>query len=58
MQKRNQLETDSLDGNPVLRRLKEGEAIRRLSASGSIVKALGEGGLIHPSKGRDPLTIV
>jgi hypothetical protein len=53
-----QLETDSLGANPVLRRLKDGEVIRPLSAKASTVKALEERGLIHPGKGRDPLTIV
>jgi hypothetical protein len=53
-----QLETDSLGGNPVLRRLKDGELIRPTSANASSVKALQERGLIHSTKGRDPLTIV
>jgi hypothetical protein len=53
-----QLETDSLGGNPVLRRLKDNEEIRPLSANRSTIKALEERGLIRPSKGRDPLTIV
>ena len=53
-----QLETDSLGANPVLLRLKDGEVIRPLSAKASTVKALEERGLIHPGKGRDPLTIV
>jgi hypothetical protein len=53
-----QLETDSLGANPVLLRLKDGEVIRPLSANVSTVKALEERGLIHPGKGRDPLTIV
>ena len=52
------LETDSLGANPVLLRLKDGEVIRPLSANVSTVKALEERGLIHPGKGRDPLTIV
>jgi hypothetical protein len=52
------LETDSLGANPVLRRLKDGEVIRPFSANASTVKALEERGLIHSSKGRDPLTIV
>lgn len=58
VQKGYQLETDSLGGNPVLRRLKDGELIRPLSANASTVKALQERGLIHAAKGRDPLTIV
>ena len=53
-----QLETDSLGSNPVLRKVKDGELIRPLSANASTVKALQERGLIHPAKGRDPLTIV
>ena len=53
-----QLETNSLGANPVLRRLKDGEVIRPLSANASSVKALQERGLIHPTKARDPLTIV
>lgn len=58
MQKGYQLETDSLGGNPVLRRLKDNELIRPLSANASTVKALQERGLIHAAKDRDPLTIV
>jgi len=53
-----QLETDSLGGNLVLRRLKDGEVIRPLSANASTVKALQERGLIHAAKGRDQLVIV
>jgi hypothetical protein len=53
-----QLETDSLGGDPVLRRLKDGEVLRPLSANASSVKALQERGLIHAIKGRDPLKIV
>jgi hypothetical protein len=53
-----QLKTDSLGGNPVLRRLKDDEVIRPLSANASTVKALEERSLIHAGKGRDPLTIV
>jgi len=53
-----QLETDSLGGNPVLRRLKDSELIRPFSSNASTVKALEERGLIHSGKGRDPLTIV
>jgi hypothetical protein len=53
-----QLETDSLGGNPVLRRLKDNEEIRPLSANRSTIKALEGRGLISPGKGRDPLTIV
>ena len=53
-----QLETDSLGSNPVLRRLKDGEVIRPLSANASTVKALQGRGLIRAAKGHDPLTIV
>jgi len=52
-----QLETDSLGGNPVLRRLKDGEVLRPADANASTVKALTQHGLIRPEKGRDPLTI-
>ena len=53
-----QLETDSLGSNPVLRKSKDGEVIRPLSANASTVKALQERRLIRATKGRDPLTIV
>lgn len=54
-----QLETDSLGGNPVLRRLKkDDEVIRPLSANRNTIKALEERGLIHSGKGRDLLTMV
>jgi len=53
-----ELETDSLGGNPVLRRLKDSEEIRPLSANRNTVKALERRGLITPGKGRDLLTIV
>ena len=53
-----ELETNSLGGNPVLRRLNDGEVIRPLSANASTVKALQGRGLIHATKSRDPLTIV
>jgi hypothetical protein len=52
-----QLETDSLGGNPILRRLKDNEVLRPADANASTVKALEEHGLIRPGKGRDPLTI-
>jgi hypothetical protein len=51
------LETDSLGGNPVLRRLKDNEEIRPLSANRNTIKAMERRGLITPEKGRDPLTI-
>lgn len=53
-----QLETDSLGGNPILRRLKDDEVIRPPPLIGSTIKALEERGLIHPGKGRDALTMV
>jgi hypothetical protein len=53
-----QLETDSLGSNPVLRRSKDNEEIRPLSANRNTIKALEQRGLISPGKGRDPLTIV
>ncbi len=52
-----QLETDSLGGNPVLRRLKDNEEMRPLSANRNTIKALEQRGLISPAKGRQPLTI-
>jgi hypothetical protein len=53
-----QLETDSLGGNPVLRRLKDNEEIRPLSGNRNTIKALEKRGLISPGKSRDSLTIV
>jgi hypothetical protein len=53
-----QLETDSLGGNPILRRLKDDEEIRPLSANRNTIKALERRGLISPGKGRDQLTIL
>ena len=52
-----QLETDSLGGNPVLRRLKDNEVVRPADANASTVKGLEKRGLIKPGKGRDALTI-
>jgi len=52
------LETNSLGGDPILRRLKDNEVIRSLSANRTTIKALEQRGLISPGKGRDPLTIV
>jgi hypothetical protein len=51
MQQGYQLETDSLGGNPVLRRLKDNEEIRPLSANRSTIKAMEQRGLISPGKG-------
>jgi hypothetical protein len=54
-----QLETDSLGGDPVLRRLKDDEVIRPASANRNTIKAMEKRGLIRPAaKDRDPLTIV
>jgi hypothetical protein len=53
-----QLETDSLGRNPILRRLKNNEEIRPLSATRNTIKAMEQRGLISPGKGRDPLAIV
>ena len=53
-----QLETDSLGGDPILRRLKDNEVMRPLSANRNTIKALEQRGLISSGKGRDPLTIV
>jgi len=53
-----QLETDSLGGNPVLRRLKDDEVVRPASANRNTVKGMEERALIVPGRGREPLTIV
>ena len=53
-----QLETDSLGGDPILRRLKDNEVIRPMSANRNTIKAIEKRGLIRPGKGRGPLTIV
>jgi hypothetical protein len=53
-----QLETDSLGGNPVLRRLKDNEEIRPLSANRNTIKAMERRGLITPGRGPDLLTMV
>jgi hypothetical protein len=52
-----QLETDSLGGDPVLRRLKDDEVVRPASANRNTVKSLEDRGLISPGKGRNPLMI-
>jgi hypothetical protein len=49
--------TDSLGGNPVLRRLKDGD-VSPASANRNTVKALQARDLIRPGKGRDPLDSV
>lgn len=51
-----QLETDSLGGDPVLR--KGDEVIRPASANRSTVEALAGRGLIAQTKSHDPLKIV
>jgi hypothetical protein len=53
-----QLETDSLGGDPLLRRLKDDAVIRPASANRSTIKAMEERGFISPGKAHDPLTIV
>jgi hypothetical protein len=53
-----QLETDSLGGNPVLRRLKDNEVLRPADANASTVRALEQRGLIRQGKGDDPLLLV
>jgi hypothetical protein len=58
MQEGYHLETDSLGGDPILRRLKDNGVIRPLSANRSTIKAMEQRGLISPGKGRDPLTIL
>ena len=45
-----QLETDSLGGNPVLRRLKDNEQMRPLSANRNTIMAMEQRGLISPAK--------
>jgi hypothetical protein len=57
MQHGYELETDSLGGDLVLRRLSDNEVIRPLSANRSTIEAMKHRGLIIPGKGRDPLTI-
>jgi hypothetical protein len=58
MQQGYEVETESLGGNPVLRRLKDNEEMRPLSANRNTIKAMEQRGLISPGKGRDPLTIM
>ena len=53
-----ELETDSLGSDPILRRLKDNEVIRPLSANRNTIEAMKQRGLITPDKGRDPLTIL
>ena len=57
MQHGYELETDSLGGDPILRRLRDNEVIRPLSANRSTIEAMKGRGLIIPGKGRAPLTI-
>ena len=49
-----QLETDSLGGNLVLRRLKDNEEIRPLSANRNTIKAMEQRGLISPAQVATP----
>ena len=58
MERGYQLETDSLGGNPVLRRLKDDDVTRPVSVTRSTIKTMQERGLIRPAKGPDQLTIV
>jgi hypothetical protein len=58
MQNGYQLETNSLGSDPILRRLKDDEVIRPLSANRSTIEAMEQRGLITPGKGRNPLVIV
>lgn len=58
MQHGYRLETDSLGGNPVLRRLKNNEMIRPADANANTVKVLQQRGVIGPGTSRYPLTIV
>lgn len=58
MQNGYQLETDSLGAEPVLRQLKDDEVVRPAAANRNTIKALEERGLISPSRGHNPLTIV
>jgi len=53
-----ELETDSLGSDPILRRLKDNDEIRPLSANRNTIEAMKQRGLITPGKGRDPLTIM
>ena len=53
-----ELETDSLGGDPLLRRLKDQEVIRPLSATRNTVEALQKRGLIAPAKSDDPLRML
>ena len=57
MQQGYQLETNSLGGDPILRRLKDNELIRPISANRRTIEAMEQRGLITPGKGRDPLSI-
>src|SRR5436305_11538626 len=53
MQEGYKLETDSLGGNPTLRRLKDNEVIHPLSVNRNTIKALEQRGFISPAKGRE-----
>jgi len=58
MQNGYQLETDSLGADPVLRQLKDDEVVRPAAANRNTIKAPEERGLISPSRGHNPLTII
>src|SRR6266498_1657875 len=58
MQDGYQLETDSLGGNPVLRRFQDEEVLRPATANRNTVNALEERGLISSDEGRDPLSLI
>jgi hypothetical protein len=53
-----QLETDSLGGDPILRRLKDDEVVRPASANRSTVEALQNRRLIVSGRSLNPLRIV
>jgi hypothetical protein len=50
-----QLQTDSLGADPILRNLKNGEAIRPVSVTRNTIKVLEERRL---AKGKEPLTML
>jgi len=53
-----QLQTDPLGADPILRNLKNGEAIPPVSVNRNTIKILQERGLIRPGKGKEPLTVI
>ena len=58
MQNGYELETDSVGGDPLLRRMKDQKGIRPPSATRNTIEALQKRGLIAQVKGDDPLRIV